>query len=77
MQDVHVKLHPRLPWQKQPSTKNKALFTSKLDLNLRKKLVKCYIWSIALYGRICRIIFNTLFIVEFRFVLKPGLRIIP
>jgi hypothetical protein len=25
-------------------------FTSKLDLNLRKKLVKCYIWSIALYG---------------------------
>jgi hypothetical protein len=30
--------------------KKKALFTSKLDLNLRKKLVKCYIWSIALYG---------------------------
>jgi hypothetical protein len=28
----------------------KTLFTSKLDLNLRKKLVKCYIWSIALYG---------------------------
>jgi hypothetical protein len=28
----------------------KSLFTSKLDLNLRKKLVKCYIWSIALYG---------------------------
>jgi hypothetical protein len=27
----------------------KSLFTSKLDLNLRKKLVKCYIWSIALY----------------------------
>jgi hypothetical protein len=26
------------------------LFTSKLDLNLRKKLVKCYIWSIALCG---------------------------
>jgi hypothetical protein len=26
-----------------------TLFTSKLDLNLRKKLVKCYIWSIALY----------------------------
>ena len=23
---------------------------SKLDLHLRKKLVKCYIWSIALYG---------------------------
>jgi hypothetical protein len=30
--------------------KTKNLFTSKLDLNLRKKLVKCYIWSMALYG---------------------------
>ena len=30
--------------------KKKNLFTSKLDLNLRKKLVKCYVWSIALYG---------------------------
>jgi hypothetical protein len=30
--------------------KNKHLFTSNLDLNLRKKLVKCYIWSMALYG---------------------------
>jgi hypothetical protein len=30
--------------------KKKNLFTSKLELNLRKKLVKCYIWSIALYG---------------------------
>jgi hypothetical protein len=28
----------------------KTLFTSKLDLNLRKKVVKCYMWSIALYG---------------------------
>ena len=27
----------------------KTLFTSKLDLNLGKKLVKCYVWSIALY----------------------------
>jgi hypothetical protein len=30
--------------------KKRALFTSKMDLELRKKLVKCYIWSIALYG---------------------------
>jgi hypothetical protein len=30
--------------------KRKTLFTTKLDLNLRKKLVKCYIWSTALYG---------------------------
>jgi hypothetical protein len=27
-----------------------AIRTSKLDLELRKKPVKCYIWSIALYG---------------------------
>jgi hypothetical protein len=30
--------------------KKKNLFTSKLELNLRNKLVKGYIWSIALYG---------------------------
>jgi hypothetical protein len=30
--------------------KKRALFTSILDLELRKKLVKCYIWCIALYG---------------------------
>jgi len=29
--------------------KKRALFTSTLDLRLRKKLVKCHIWSIALY----------------------------
>jgi hypothetical protein len=27
--------------------KKKNLFTSKLDLTLKKKLAKCYIWSIA------------------------------
>jgi hypothetical protein len=30
----------------------KNLFTSKLDLNLRKKIVKCYMWSIAFYGAV-------------------------
>ena len=30
--------------------KKKTIFASKLDLNWRKKLVKCYIWSMALYG---------------------------
>jgi hypothetical protein len=30
--------------------KKMTLFTGTLDLELRKKLVKCYIWSIALYG---------------------------
>ena len=27
-------------------SKKRTLFTSTLDLGLRKKLVKCYIWSI-------------------------------
>jgi hypothetical protein len=31
-------------------SKKKALFTSKRNLNSRTKLVKCYIWSKALYG---------------------------
>ena len=31
-------------------SKKKALFSSELYLNLRKKLVNCYIWSIALCG---------------------------
>jgi hypothetical protein len=30
--------------------KKRTLFTSTLDLELRKKLVKCYVWSIALFG---------------------------
>jgi hypothetical protein len=37
----------------QPTIKTfnkKILFTSKLELNLSKKLVKCYIWSVALCG---------------------------
>jgi hypothetical protein len=28
----------------------KTLFISQLHLNLRKKLVKCYIWSVAVYS---------------------------
>jgi hypothetical protein len=30
--------------------KNRALFTIAVDLKLRKKLIKCYVWNIALYG---------------------------
>jgi hypothetical protein len=29
--------------------KKRALSTSKMDLGLRKKLVKCYVWSIDIY----------------------------
>jgi hypothetical protein len=39
----------RMAMAKAAFNKKKNLFTSNLDLNLRKKLVKCYIWSIALY----------------------------
>jgi len=31
-------------------SKNKTIFTSRLDLNLGKKLFKCYIWCTAFYG---------------------------
>ena len=30
--------------------KKRTVFTSTLNLNLKKKLVKCYIWSVAFYG---------------------------
>jgi hypothetical protein len=40
----------RIAMAKATFNKKKNLFTSKLDLNLRKKLVKCYIWSIDFYG---------------------------
>jgi hypothetical protein len=40
----------RIAMAKAAFNKKKALFTSTLYLELRKKLVKCYIWSIALYG---------------------------
>ena len=40
----------RIAMAKATFNKKKNLFTSKLDLNLRKKLVKCYVWSMALYG---------------------------
>jgi len=32
------------------NSKSNVLFASTMDLELKKKLVKCYIWSIALYG---------------------------
>jgi hypothetical protein len=40
----------RIPTSKAAFQKKKTLFRRKLDLNLRTKPVKCYIWSIALYG---------------------------
>jgi hypothetical protein len=45
-----MELNPGLPWQKTEFNEKKDLFSCKLDLNLREKLVKCYAWSIAFYG---------------------------
>jgi len=51
MEDVCVKLYPGLPWQKLHSTRRRIFLPGlPWHLNLRKKLVKCYIWSMALYG---------------------------
>jgi hypothetical protein len=43
-QDVHRKLSPGLLWQKE------GFQQAKLDFNLRNRRLKCYIWSIVLYG---------------------------
>ena len=40
----------RIAMAKTAFNKKRALFTSTLDFELRKKLVRCSIWSIALYG---------------------------
>jgi hypothetical protein len=40
----------RIAMAKAAFKKKRALFTSTLDIKLRKKLAKCYIWGIALYG---------------------------
>ena len=40
----------RIAMAKAAFSKKKTLFTNKLDLNLRKKLIKCDIWNMALYG---------------------------
>jgi hypothetical protein len=40
----------RIAMVKAAFNKKIALFTSKMDLELRKKLIKCYIWSITSYG---------------------------
>jgi len=46
----HLRVKCRIAMAKAALNKKRTLFTSTLDLELRKKLVKRYIWSIALYG---------------------------
>jgi hypothetical protein len=49
MQDVR-EIKSRIAMAKAAFNRKKTLVTSKLDLNLREKLVQCYTWSIAFYG---------------------------
>jgi hypothetical protein len=44
------KIKSRIAMAKAAFSRMKNVFTSKLDLNLRKKLVKCYILSITVCG---------------------------
>ena len=51
MQDVHTRaIKSRITMAEAAFNKDNTLFTSEMDFTLREKLVKCYIWSIALYG---------------------------
>jgi hypothetical protein len=45
-----LEIKSRIAMAKAAFNKTKTLLTSKLYLNLRKKLVKCYIWNTALSG---------------------------
>ena len=47
---MHYRLYLVTVCMKAAFNKKKNLFTSKLNLNLRKRLVSCYVWSTALYG---------------------------
>jgi hypothetical protein len=49
MENVLVKLNPGLLWEKLHLTRRGLYFINKMNLDLRKKPVKCYIWGIALY----------------------------
>jgi hypothetical protein len=42
----------RINMAKPAFNKKKALFTIRVELNLRQKLVKYYIWNIALYDAV-------------------------
>ena len=48
--DKTCEIKCRIAMAKAAFNKKRTLFTSTLDLELRKKLVKCYVWSMALYG---------------------------
>jgi hypothetical protein len=45
-----TRITPRIEMAKAAFNRKKILFTTIQDLNLRKTVVRCYIWSTALYG---------------------------
>jgi hypothetical protein len=47
---LYCEIKSRIALAKAAFNKKIALFTGKMDLKLRKKLVKCYIWNVALCG---------------------------
>jgi len=44
---MYYEIKSRIAMTKGEFNKKRALFITTLNLKLRKKLVKCYIWSIA------------------------------
>ena len=46
---ITCEIKSRIAMAKAAFNKKRALFTSTLELKSRKRLVKCYIWSIVLY----------------------------
>ena len=47
---IHSEIKCRIAMATAAFNKKRTLFTSTLDLELTKKLMKCYVWSTALYG---------------------------
>jgi len=47
---MYCEIKCRIALAKAAFNKKRTLFTGTLDLEMRKKLVKCYIWNIAVYG---------------------------
>ena len=47
---VTSEIKSRITMAKAAFTRRKTLFTSKLELKLSKKLVKCCMWNMELYG---------------------------
>jgi hypothetical protein len=48
--EIKAEIKCMIAMAKAAFNKKRTLFTSTLNLELSRKLVKCYVWSIALYG---------------------------